>query len=177
MEEELQSLKYNSDLSDCPLFTYFDIKYTSDATPTEDSKPSDDNSENEATTTGDVSGPAKKTKKKPGSKKPRRDKIPPHLPVVVKYLNDDCICQCCQSPAEHTVRWEVNQEIAYSGVPFYILETHRPVRSCTHCESIAKMQELDKPFERSIFHESLVAHIVTEKIAWGLPLYRQIERF
>ena len=170
-----ESLKYNSDLSDCPLFTYFDIKHTFDDSPTEDSKPSDDNSENE-TITGDVSGPAKKTKKKPGSKKPRRDKIPPHLPVVIKYLNDDCICECCQNPAEHTVRWEVNQEIAYSGVPFYILETHRPVRSCTHCESIARMQELDKPFERSIFHESLVAHIVTEKIAWGLPLYRQIER-
>jgi len=32
-----ESLKYNSDLSDCPLFTYFDIKHTFDDSPTEDS--------------------------------------------------------------------------------------------------------------------------------------------
>jgi len=175
-----ESSKFESETSENPLFVALGIFTSDDDSDVEQEQSEGLNQTQNPVEEKKTKAPSKPTKKRGKDKTPRNRsaKIPAHLPIEVRYVGVEHFeqCQCCAQPMNHHLRYEHTQEIAYSGSPYYIIETRRPVRACQDCEKVAKLPVLNKPFERSIFHETFVAHVIAEKIAWGLPIYRQSQR-
>lgn len=109
----------------------------------------------------------------------KKKPLPENLPIQTCYVDHDTPPECpeCLCQMTHTIRWEEMQELCYHGVPFYILQTFRPVRGCRSCDTVAPLPVISKPFERSRLHETTVAGFVADKCAWGLPIARQQQRF
>ena len=107
----------------------------------------------------------------------REHKFPDHLPQVHRYPEHELtLCPCCESPQDHFVKYATTQKLGYYGNPFYVINYHRPIQTCKHCETVAPLTPLDAPLERSCFHETTVAGVVAEKCTLGTSIYRQAQR-
>lgn len=91
-------------------------------------------------------------------------------------------CACCGGPV-HVIRTEVRREVKFTPATVTVVEHHREVGGCRHCQE----HEIATPivtapmpapaFPKSLASPSAVAYIMSQKYVEGLPLYRQQQAF
>lgn len=115
--------------------------------------------------------------------KPRRPRIAPELPRVdVIHDIDDKTCACC-GHALHQMGEEVSEQIEFVPAQIRVLRNVRLKYSCRQCETTDTKVDIkiaDVPpavIPKSMATPSLLAQIISSKMHYGLPLYRQEQLF
>lgn len=115
--------------------------------------------------------------------KPRRPRIAAELPrVEVVHDITDKTCACC-GHALHRMGEEVSEQIEFIPAQIRVLKNIRPKYSCRACETNGTqvtIQIADVPpaiIPKSMATPSLLAQIISSKMHYGLPLYRQEKLF
>lgn len=115
--------------------------------------------------------------------KPRRPRIAAELPRV-DVIHDiaDKTCACCGHEL-HRMGEEVSEQIEFIPAQIRVIKNIRPKYSCRTCEMqgtevvihIAEVPPSIMP--KSMATPSLLAQIISSKMHYGLPLYRQEKMF
>lgn len=115
--------------------------------------------------------------------KPRRPRITPELPRVdVIHDIDDKTCACC-GHALHQMGEEVSEQIEFVPAQIRVLRNVRLKYSCRQCETNGTKVDIkiaDVPpavIPKSMATPSLLAQIISSKMHYGMPLYRQEKLF
>lgn len=115
--------------------------------------------------------------------KPRRARIAAELPRVdVIHDIDDKTCACC-GHALHRMGEEVSEQIEFIPAQIRVTRNIRPKYSCRTCETQGTevtIQIADVPpaiIPKSMATPSLLAQIISSKMHYGMPLYRQEKLF
>ena len=115
--------------------------------------------------------------------KPRRKPLPDHLPrETIVHDIEDKTCDCCGHDL-HRIGEEKSEQLEFIPAQVKVIEHVRPKYGCRHCERNGtevriKVAPVPKsPIPKSIATPSLLAHVITSKYQYALPLYRQEQMF
>ena len=108
-------------------------------------------------------------------RKPKRRPLPPELPrVVVEHdiPEDEKPCPCCGENRVVVAR-DSSEQLEIKEIELYVRRHERLVYACPTCRNqIQRAEKPYQPIERSIAGPSVLAHLVTSKMEYHLPLYR-----
>lgn len=105
--------------------------------------------------------------------KPKRRPIPDHIPRMEVELttgDDDC-AQC--GGGLRRLGEDVTEELEYVPGRFIVNRIVRPRFACSGCEAFTQATLPSRPIERGRPGPGLLAHVLVNKYADHLPLYRQ----
>jgi transposase len=105
--------------------------------------------------------------------KPKRRPIPDHIPRMEVELttgDDDC-AQC--GGGLRRLGEDVTAELEYVPGRFIVNRIVRPRFACSGCEAFTQAALPSRPIERGRPGPGLLAHVLVNKYADHLPLYRQ----
>ncbi len=108
-------------------------------------------------------------------KRPRRAKLPEHLPRETVTHEPACTCPGCGSTVFSRVGQDEREVLEYTPASFKVIEHIRPKLSCRACETIVQAPMPSLPIERGLPGPGLLAHIAISKFCDHLPLNRQSE--
>jgi len=115
----------------------------------------------------------------------RREEILADLPVeTVEYRlpAEEQFCSCCGGPL-HEMSTETRRELKYIPAEIKVVEHVRHVYACRRCEqNETKVPVTTAPMpapvlKGSLASPTLMAHIMTQKYVYAMPLYRQEQQF
>jgi transposase len=103
-----------------------------------------------------------------------RGALPAHLPHVdVTIAPQDTNCPCCRT-AMHVIGEETSQRLDVIPAQFRVIVTHRPKYACRACtDGVVQAPAPERLIKGGLPTEAMVAHVLVQKYAWHLPLYRQ----
>ena len=108
--------------------------------------------------------------------KPKREKLPEHLPrevTIIDLPEEEMPCPCCGG-ARHVIGEAVSEKLDYVPATLEVLETRRPKHACRSCEGRVAVASLPaSPIEQGMPAPGLLAHVFVSKFADHLPLNRQ----
>ncbi len=116
------------------------------------------------------------TKKKSG-----RKPLPKDLPRETRIIDvaaADKVCPCCNGDL-HRIGEEKSEQLEYIPASLKVIETLRPKYACRQCEKNNSTTPIiiapvpASPIPKSMATPSLLAHIISNKYQFALPLYRQ----
>ena len=107
-------------------------------------------------------------------RKPRREKLPDHLPREAVRHEAPCTCPGCGG-ALRPLGEDVTEVLEYVPGHFKVVQHIRPKLSCRACGGIAQAELPSLPILRGRPGPGLLAHLLVAKYADHLPLYRQSE--
>jgi len=114
-----------------------------------------------------------------------RKGLPDTLPTErIEYTLpvDEQICPCCNGPL-HAMSTECREELEFIPARIKRIEHVRHVYGCRQCERSAEQATIvtapapKPPIAKSYASANLLAHIITAKFVYGLPLYRLESQF
>jgi len=108
--------------------------------------------------------------------KPKRRPIPDHIPrnnVELLPPKDHCTC----GGALRRIGEDVTEELEYVPGRFVVNKITRPRFACKRCETFLQSPLPSRPIERGRPGPGLLAHVLVNKYADHLPLYRQSQIF
>jgi len=108
-------------------------------------------------------------------KRPRRAKLPEHLPRETVTHEPACTCPGCGSTIFSRVGQDEREVLEYTPASFKVIQHIRPKLSCRACETIVQAPMPSLPIERGLPGPGLLAHIAISKFCDHLPLNRQSE--
>lgn len=115
--------------------------------------------------------------------KPKRKPLPEHLPrETIVHDIEDKACNCCGYDL-HRIGEEKSEQLEFIPAQVKVIEHIRPKYSCRHCEQQGTEVKIQiapvpkSPIPKSMATPSLLAHIITSKYQYALPLYRQEQMF
>jgi transposase len=108
--------------------------------------------------------------------KPKRKPLPRHLPRHETILSPGDACGECGG-ALKTLGDDVTEELEYVPGRFVVNRIVRPRMACTCCETFHQAALPSRPIERGRPGPGLLAHVLVNKYADHLPLYRQSQIF
>lgn len=108
--------------------------------------------------------------------KPKRKPLPRHLPRHETILSPGNACGECGG-ALKTLGDDVTEELEYVPGRFVVNRIVRPRMACTCCETFHQVALPSRPIERGRPGPGLLAHVLVNKYADHLPLYRQSQIF
>lgn len=109
-------------------------------------------------------------------RKPRRRPLPDHLPRHEIVLPPPKACTACGGRLK-PVGEDVTEELEYVPGRFVVNRIVRPRVACAGCESFHQVPLPSRPIERGRPGPGLLAHVLVNKYADHLPLYRQSQIF
>ena len=107
--------------------------------------------------------------------KPKRKPLPPTLPRNEQVLRPGETCKC--GGDLRSLGEDVTEELEYIPGRFVVNQIIRPRMACKCCEKIVQAPLPSRPIERGRPGASLLAHVLVNKYADHLPLYRQSQIF
>lgn len=104
--------------------------------------------------------------------------LPRHLPRIVTVIEpENTDCPCCGGLL-HKIGEDVNEVLDVVPAILRVLRTIRPKYACRGCEDgVVQAPARPRVVDGGMASTALVAHVVTAKFAWHLPLYRQVQMF
>ena len=105
--------------------------------------------------------------------KPKRQPLPEHLPRENVTTNPDPICPECGGEDFRKIADDISEMLEYQPSSFKVIRTYRPRCACTNCEQIVQAEMPSHPIAKGKAGPGLLAHILVQKYANHLPLYRQ----
>lgn len=115
-------------------------------------------------------------------KRPKRGRkpLPAELPRErIEYEPETLSCACCGGELVK-IGEEISEELEFVPARFKVIEHVKIKRACPNCKNnvlSGKLPDSTQPLERSRPGAGLLAHIILNKYADHLPLYRQEEIF
>jgi transposase len=112
------------------------------------------------------------------SAKRNRGALPSHLPRVEVTIDvDDRACPCCGGSL-HQIGEDRAEMLDYVPAQFRVKVIRRPRYGCRACEqAIVQAPAPERPIDGGMATEALLAHVLVNKFADHLPLYRQSQIF
>src|SRR6516165_760120 len=121
--------------------------------------------------------PATETKKK--QRGHGRKGLPKNLPrvkVVHELTEAERRCPGCGEPRVQ-ISTECSEQLDYKPASLFVVEHERCTYACPHCEGhVITADKPAQPIPKGLPGPGLLAHVVTEKYADHIPLYRQERR-
>lgn len=109
--------------------------------------------------------------------KPRRPRLPDHLPREDVELDiDRRACPCC-GRALHAIGETVSEMLDYVPARLRVLRIRRPKYGCRACGTIHKAAAPERPIAKGLASPGLLAHVLVSKYCDHTPLYRQTQIF
>src|SRR5260221_3453501 len=76
----------------------------------------------------------------------------------------------------HVIGEETSQRLDVIPAQFRVIVTHRPKYACRACEqAVVQAPAPERLIKGGLPTEAMVAHVLVNKYAWHLPLYRQAQ--
>jgi transposase len=124
---------------------------------------------------------AAKAKTWPSAGKPpkrNRGALPAHLPRVEIIVDvQDKACACCGGSL-HQIGEDQAEMLDYVPAQFRVRVIRRPRYGCRACENaVVQAPAPERPIDAGLATEALLAHVLVNKYADHLPLYRQSQIF
>jgi transposase len=122
--------------------------------------------------------PAEQAASAPAGEKrrPKRRPLPDHLPRHETVLPAGDSCASCGGRLKHLGE-DVTEELEYIPGRFIVNRIVRPRMACSCCETFHQADLPSRPIERGRPGPGLLAHVLVNKYADHLPLYRQSKIF
>lgn len=103
------------------------------------------------------------------------------LEVVEQFIDDDPeagICPKCHGIMDEMAIETESKSLMFRPASYYVLETKRRVYKCPVCQKnndrfIRKQESPAALLPHSVVSPSLLAHVITQKFVYSMPLYRQ----
>ena len=103
------------------------------------------------------------------------------LEVVEQFIDDAPeagICLKCHGIMDEMAIETVSKSLMFRPASYYVLETKRRVYKCPVCQKnndrfIRKQESPAALLPHSVVSPSLLAHVITQKFVYSMPLYRQ----
>lgn len=98
--------------------------------------------------------------------------------VIHDIADEDKVCTCCQGDM-HCIGSDVTEKLEFVPASAKVIEHHRLKYACRTCEKhnaqtpVKQAPPVPSILPKSFATPSLLAHIITAKYQYGLPLYRQ----
>ena len=109
--------------------------------------------------------------------KPKRKPIPDHIPrIEVELTPDSADCAQCGGKLRRLCE-DVTEELEYVPARFVVNRIVRPRMACSGCDCFTQVPLPSRPIERGRPGPGLLAHVLVNKYADHLPLYRQSQIF
>ena len=108
--------------------------------------------------------------------KPKRKPLPDHLPRNDEILSPGSHCSACGGVLK-TLGEDITEELEYIPGRFVVNRIIRPRMACRCCEAICQSPLPSRPIEKGRPGPGLLAHVLVNKYADHLPLYRQSQIF
>ena len=109
-------------------------------------------------------------------RQPKRRPLPDHLPRDETVLEVGDACASCGGKLKRLGE-DVTEELEYVPGRFVVNRIVRPRMACACCERITQAALPSRPIERGRPGSGLLAHVLVNKYADHLPLYRQSQIF
>jgi transposase len=109
-------------------------------------------------------------------RQPKRRPLPDHLPRNETVLEAGDACASCGGKLKRLGE-DVTEELEYVPGRFVVNRIVRPRMACSCCERITQAALPSRPIERGRPGPGLLAHVLVNKYADHLPLYRQSQIF
>ncbi len=119
-----------------------------------------------------------KAKRPENSPKRNRGSLPEHLPRVEVVVDiADKACTCCGAPL-HAIAEDRAEMLDYVPAQLRVQVIRRPRYGCRTCEGVVVQAPApERPIDGGMATEALLAHVLVNKYADHLPLYRQSQIF
>jgi len=108
--------------------------------------------------------------------KPKRKPLPDHLPRNDETLGPGDACSACGGSLK-TLGEDITEELEYVPGRFVVNRIIRPRMTCTCCDVFYQSALPSRPIEKGRPGPGLLAHVLVNKYADHLPLYRQSQIF
>jgi transposase len=110
--------------------------------------------------------------------KRNRGSLPEHLPRVEVLVDiADKTCACCGAPL-HAIGEDRSEMLDYVPAQIRVQVIRRPRYGCRRCEgAVVQAPAPERPIDGGLATEALLAHVLVNKYADHLPLYRQSQIF
>jgi len=110
--------------------------------------------------------------------KRNRGALPAHLPRIEVVIDvDDKACPCCGGML-HVIGEDQAEMLDYVPAQLRVRVIRRPRYGCRACEeAIVQAPAPERPIDGGMATEALLAHVLVNKYADHLPLYRQVQIF
>ena len=109
-------------------------------------------------------------------RQPKRQPLPDHLPRNETVISAGEACASCGGALKRLGE-DVTEELEYIPGRFVVNRIVRPRMACACCERITQAALPSRAIERGRPGPSLLAHVLVNKYADHLPLYRQSQIF
>ena len=109
-------------------------------------------------------------------RKPRRKPLPEHLHRNEQVLSPGEECSACGGSLK-TLGEDITEELEYVPGRFVVNRIIRPRMACSCCDAICQHPMPSRPIDKGIAGPGLLAHVLVNKYADHLPLYRQSQIF
>ncbi len=109
-------------------------------------------------------------------RKPRRKPLPGHLHRNDQILSSGEECSACGGSLK-TLGEDVTEELEYIPGRFVVNRIIRPRMACSCCDAICQSPLPSRPIDKGRPGPGLLAHVLVNKYADHLPLYRQSQIF
>jgi transposase len=109
-------------------------------------------------------------------RKPRRKALPEHLHRNDQVLSPGEECSACGG-ALKTLGEDTTEELEYVPGRFVVNRIIRPRMACSCCDAICQSPMPSRPIDKGMAGPGLLAHVLVNKYADHLPLYRQSQIF
>ena len=106
---------------------------------------------------------------------PKRNPLPEHLVRDEVVLSPEPNCSSCGGDAFRKIEDDVTEMLDYQPPSFRVLRTVRPRCACTACDNVIQAELPSFPISKGKATAGLLAHLLVQKYANHLPLYRQSE--
>jgi transposase len=120
--------------------------------------------------------PESPAKPKRAWKRRGRQTLPEHLPrvpVVIDLPEDERACPGCGGLRVHFGD-EISEQLDYTPASLFVRQFIRRKYACRPCqEYVAISTKTPQPIEKGLAGPGLLAHVITNKFSYHLPLYRQ----
>ena len=105
--------------------------------------------------------------------KPRRQKLPDHLPRTDIILEAPSTCSECGGDKFRKISDDISEVLEYVPSSFKVMRYIRPRCACVNCEHIVQAYPRSDAISKGKAGSGLLAHILVQKYCNHLPLYRQ----
>jgi transposase len=109
--------------------------------------------------------------------KPKRKKLPDHLPREENILNPDPECASCGGTEFRTIGKDASELLEYVKSSLKVIRNIRPRCVCIKCDNIVQAYAPSNPISKGKAGPGLLSHVLIQKYCNHLPFYRQSEMF
>jgi transposase len=113
---------------------------------------------------------------KPQRTSRKRKPFPKDLKRIVNRITPSDACTECGGSLKE-LGADVMEELEYVPGHYIVNQITRPRLACTCCEKVTQAEVPSRPIPKSFVGPALMAHILTCKYGYHLPLYRQSQMF